>query len=451
MKKYPNILFLMSDEHRFDVSGFMGNSIVRTPNLDKLAQDAVVFDNAYSPNPICVPARQCLAMGEYASQCGCIAYGQDLPPQSRTFARLFTETGYTTIASGKLHHQGMDQMQGWQIRVAGDCNIERHFFGVENPPALCKHPPFKWSESKEIKNAGPGDSAYLRRDRLAVQGLKDMIYEQFVDSAYDRAVFEQPTMLYLGLLNPHYPYIAEEKLFNYYLNRVEPYENTEEFNHYYLEKCPNEIGSVKIGEQVSEREVKRAMAAYYANIETIDRQYGEILTELQNAGHNLDNWIIIYASDHGEMLGEHSQWEKKKFFEGSVRVPLFIRYPKRFKPQRIKENVNLVDIFETLCELCNIEHPKSLASRSLIPLMENEKDNWCNETFSELLDNLMIKKDNLKYHCYPDSSEILFDLETNPEETINFIDDEYYSKEIDYFRKRASEFRSLVKEKKPLY
>ena len=111
MKK-PNILFLMCDEHRFDVLGYAGNRIIKTPVLDSLAKQAVVFNNAYTPSPICIPARQCLMSGCLPKHCGCEEYGQDLPAGSMTFARCLAAAGYETVACGKLHHMGGDQMQG---------------------------------------------------------------------------------------------------------------------------------------------------------------------------------------------------------------------------------------------------------------------------------------------------------------------------------------------------
>ena len=107
MKKRPNILFLMSDEHRADVAGFAGNEVVRTPVLDELARTGVVFTNAYTPAPICVPARQCLASGQLPKTCGCEGW-TDLQPGYRTFAREFSRYAYNTCCSGKLHHMGQD-------------------------------------------------------------------------------------------------------------------------------------------------------------------------------------------------------------------------------------------------------------------------------------------------------------------------------------------------------
>ena len=115
MKERPNILFLMSDEHRADVTGYEGNDIIRTPTLDEIARTGIVFRNAYTPSPICIPARQCIMSGQLPKTCGCEGW-RDLRPGHMTFARLFSQYAYETVAFGKLHHQGSDQMQGWTQR-----------------------------------------------------------------------------------------------------------------------------------------------------------------------------------------------------------------------------------------------------------------------------------------------------------------------------------------------
>ncbi|MEG2733541.1 MAG: sulfatase-like hydrolase/transferase [Clostridium sp.] len=445
MSKPPNILFLMSDEHRFDTIGYAGNAIVRTPCLDELSKEAVIFDQAYTPSPVCIPARQCMAAGQYSNACNVKCFGEDLEPNYQTFARVLTEHNYKTVAVGKLHHHGIDQMQGWQIRIAGDMQVSvNHYLRQSQKPPSAPdilNTESKWDEKKEIMRAGPGESAYLRKDYLAITGCKDFIYEHFVDSYYDRAEPNIPLLLYLGLINPHYPYIAPKQLFDYYLNRVELLENVTVSSHPYLGKCPGG-SALMVGKDVRERDVKRAMAAYYANIETVDTQFGEIIQSLRDAGEDLDEWIIIYTSDHGEMLGEHAIWEKRKFYEGSVRVPLFIRYPKRFTPKTIHQNVNLIDLFATICELCEIEIPENLQSRSLVELLSGKTDNWDNETISQLDGtNLMIKRDALKYHWYEeDQSELLFDLEKDPQENHDVSKDSAYKRKLETFQNRRMDF-----------
>lgn len=439
----PNVLILMSDEHRYDVCGFAQNTVVRTPNLDRLAEGAVIFDNAYTPSPVCIPARQCMAAGQYPRTCGVESFGEDLEPNYRTFARIFSEHGYQTAACGKLHHLGLDQMQGWRYRIAGDTEVAVSYYRKQSGDGEAVYQfdsRLKWDDKKEILRAGPGNPVHAREDRLTVEGCRNFIHGYFVDSFYDRPKREEPLMLYVGLRNPHYPYIASQELFDYYLNRVEPYTNTAPSSHPFLGRCSN-CPPLVIGEEVTMREVKRAMAAYYANVETVDTQFGRILHYLEEAGENLDDWIILYTSDHGEMLGEHSIWEKQRFYEGSVRVPFFIRYPRRFAPGRCRKNVNLIDIYATLCELCGSPAPEGLESRSLTGLLEGRGEDWLDETISQWGGrNLMIKNGNLKYHYYgDDGSELLFDLEKDPEENRDFGREPGYEEQMAYFRRRREE------------
>lgn len=445
MKK-PNILFLMCDEHRFDVLGYAGNRIIKTPVLDSLAKQAVVFNNAYTPSPICIPARQCLMSGCLPKHCGCEEYGQDLPAGSMTFARCLAAAGYETVACGKLHHMGGDQMQGWTMRMGADIKIDPHYIPgytrQKSVQADYKIAGFeKWSNAKEIKRAGVGENcASQAADSYALLGALNFIKDRFVDAYYDRVNTEQPLLLKVSFNRPHYPYFTSERLFSYYLNRVPLYDKDTVFDHPFLSRH-----RVQIGKDVSEREARRAVAAYYGMIESADSDFGTIIEALEHAGQNIDDWIIIYTSDHGEMLGQHGVWEKQKFFEASVKVPLFIRWPKKFTAHRVEKNVNLCDIFATLCELTGTSVPEGLDSRSLVPLMKTAGAPWENETVSHFKDvggfaNVMIKKDNLKYQYYGETdSEVLFDLLKNPTETQNFIDDDTYCEAVRRFRLKKNE------------
>ncbi|MFW6308804.1 MAG: sulfatase-like hydrolase/transferase [bacterium] len=433
--KKPNILFLMSDEHRPDVAGFAGNEVIRTPVLDHLAETGTVFNNAYTPSPICIPGRQSMMSGQLPRTCNCERYGEDLSPGYRTFSRQLTDYGYETAVSGKLHHLGSDQMQGWKKRIGGDMDISINHFSEKARKNRRETPSKKWSDAKEIARAGIG-KRYAKDDEYAVKGAKNFIENYFLDPYYDREQ-DHPLLLKVSLLQPHYPYFTDKEKFKYYLNRVEPYLEEEVFDHPFLS-----TRQVIPGKDVSAREIRRATAAYYGMVETIDNMYGQVMEALEKAGENLDDWIIIYTSDHGEMLGEHGIWEKQKFFEASARVPLIIRYPEEFKGgQEIEENVNLCDLFATLCDLTDTPVPDGLDSRSLVPLMKGDSTDWNNETVSQFNGtNLMIKQDHLKYQYYgEDMPEVLFDLKQNPGETINFINDPEYKEAVKKFRKRRGE------------
>ena len=438
-EKRPNILFLMSDEHRADVTGYEGNSVVRTPTLDRLAESGVVFRNAYTPSPVCVPARQCLMSGQLSKTCGCEGW-KDLKAGYRTFAREFSRYAYNTTCSGKLHHQGQDQMQGWRNRIAPDAEIsdayvedkiEAEFKRYEKSPNTGK-----WSNQREVEEARPVEGPYQKFDKRALQATFDYMERYFSDPVYRRPQNHRPLLFKLSLLQPHYPFFTSQEKFDYYYDRVPIFQE---------EPCSHPVLSLSQQNKpvnLSEEAIRRATASYYGMISTIDDYFGQVLEHLENMGEDLDDWIIVYTSDHGDMMGEHGIWEKTRFYEGSVRVPLIIHWPEKFEGGRVvDENVNLCDLYATLCDLAGLEIPDGLDSRSLVPLMYGDTENWDNETVSQMNKNhVMIKQDALKYQYYgEDGPEVLFDLDRDPGELENVAESPAYSDAMQRFRKRLAE------------
>jgi choline-sulfatase len=438
MPDRPNILFLMSDQHRADVSGFAGDSVVRTPVLDELAKTGVVFSNAYTPSPICVPGRQCMMSGKLPKTAGCEGW-IDLPPSSMTFARRLSQYAYHTVVSGKLHHLGEDQMQGWTQRIAPDAVVADDQIEGAVAEEFARYEAEsgtgKWSNQKEVEQATATHGAYQEFDARATSAAVRHLRRHFTDIHYDRPRNHRPLLFKLSLLQPHYPFFTTEDRLTYYMNRVEPWIE---------EPCDHPVLSLSQQNKpvhVSARDIRKATAAYYAMIETVDDYYGQVLHELERVGENLDEWIIIYTSDHGEMLGEHGIWEKTRFYEGSVRVPLIIRWPRRFQGGRtVTENVNLCDLFATICDLAGVPTPPDLDSRSLVPLLEGSTSDWMDETVSQFgRDHVMIKQGPLKYQWYgEDIREVLFDLKRDPREHKNVIDEFTYADAVKRFRARLA-------------
>jgi choline-sulfatase len=446
----PNVLVLMSDEHRADVAGYAGDDVVRTPTLDWLAETGVVFENAYTPSPICIPGRQCMMAGQLPQTCGCRRYGDDLPPFSTTFAKRFAQHAYDTVCCGKLHHLGADQMQGWTQRPAGDLHVGDDAIEGAVDAEFERYDPApgtgKWTNQKEIKRAGATTGPYMRFDRRAVDAAVDHVRDRFVAPAYDRPGSHRPLLLKTSLLQPHYPFFTEADRFEYYLNRVPISHDEPLFDHPVL-------SDTQAGPEVtaSERDVRRATAAYYGRIESVDSYCRTVLDALRDAGEDLDEWIIVYCSDHGDMLGDHGIWEKTQFFEESVRVPLIVRWPEGFDSGTVEANVNLCDLYATLCDLGGISVPSAeetvngagLDSRSLRPLLDGDPDTWHDrqgdETISQYGERCMIKRGDLKYCWYPDAPEVLFDLDADPDETKNRIEDGAYADEVASFRDRLAQ------------
>lgn len=467
LESMPNILILMTDEHRFDVAGYAGDPVVRTPNLDSIAARGVQFTNAYTPSPVCVPGRQCIMAGQYPTSCGVTGW-DDLEPGYLTLPRHFSRHAYYTAACGKLHHEGTDQMQGWIHRIGDEMKMSPRYIEQKNDAYFKRYSrpfgDFKWTDRQEIQRAGAGDAFHVKMDAYTVQGAENFIDNYFLSPFYDREKGRhQPLMLKVSLLQPHYPYFCDEELFKYYLNRVDPFMNEDVFDHPFLAER-----AIIPGHDVAPRDLRRATAAYYGMVETADRHFGRVLQALERVGENLDEWIIVYLSDHGEMLGEHGVWEKQKFFESSVRVPFLISWPDKWASgTTIDRNVNLTDLFATLCDAVGLQIPEGLDSQSLVPLIEaTDPDNvpWNNEVISmfskarqPLLPeereawmqkaimseggmNLMIKQDDLKYQFYgSDIPEVLFDLAGDPGETQNLADDQNYATALAQFRARGRE------------
>lgn len=429
-----NILLLMADELRFDLPGFMGNPIARTPNLDRLARDAVVFENAYTPAPVCVPARQSIATGKYPLHTGCEEFGEDLPPGARTFARTFSEAGYLTVACGKLHHRGPDQMQGWLQRIGAECAVQwPNTYGAEGREQIGR---LKWRGAEELAIAGPGTSPLALHDRLTVDGAVDFLRMHF-EGMYRRTPEVPPLLLMVSLQQPHFPLLADPERFAHFYERVRPRLREEASPHPALGR-----GALPCGEEVNAEQIRRATAAYYALAEKADFEFGRVLEAIASHGEDLDDWIVVALSDHGEMLGEHAVWEKRKFYEGSARVPLFVRAPRLWPAARRRENVNSIDLFPTLCAAAGLETPADLDGRDLVPLLEGRREGWRNETFSQYrLDEFMLKRGNLKYLTFGDKApDVLFDLASDPGETTNRLGDSAYTAVAEEMRARLMEF-----------
>ena len=243
-------------------------------------------------------------------------------------------------------------------------------------------------------------------------------------------------LLKLSLLQPHYPFFGDGELFDYYLDRVPIYRE---------EPCDHPVLSLSQQNkpvQVSEEAIRRTTASYYAMTETVDRYFGQVLERLEELGQNLDEWIIVYTTDHGEMLGEHGIWEKTRFYEGSVRVPLIIRWPQGFAGGRVvSENVNLCDLYATLCELAGLAVPEGLDSRSLASLLRGEDCEWDNESVSQMgRKHVLIKRDDLKYQWYGEGvPEVLFDLARDPQERENVAGKPDYADAMGSFRRRLAQ------------
>ncbi|WP_144276898.1 sulfatase-like hydrolase/transferase [Parenemella sanctibonifatiensis] len=296
---------------------------------------------------------------------------------------------------------------------------------------------------EEIRRGGVGDNPLTAEDEYALTGALHLVERFFLDPHYGRATPQAPLLLMLSLNEPHYPYATPRAdLVDHYLDRVEPFDE-EAFDHPFL----GGRFRARIGREVTEAEARRATAAYCAMIETMDARVGRLLEALESAGQDLSEWVVMYTSDHGEMLGQHGVWEKQKFFEASVGVPLLLAAPGLAAGASVEGNVSTVDTFATLTELAGIPCPAGLDSRSLVPLARGEAATLPgDEVLSQFdLTNLMIKRGALKYQWYAPADdretapEVTFDLAVDPGETRDVTADPTYADQVAQLRARRQE------------
>ena len=443
----PHILFLINDEHRPDILPIEGDTAIRTPTLSRLMAEGTYFRNAYTPSPICVPARQSLLSGLYPRNCGSLNFGDPMPTAVRTIPGHLGNYGYYTCCAGKMHFVGTDVMHGWRERIGRDiigtngypypAVKDAHAAQLEPEPGTGMK---RNKVIQEVRDAQPGIGHWMLHDQYNVDGALLFLEEYFVNASYDRPK-PNPLCLAVSLIAPHYPYQCPLDLFNYYMQRVEPI--VEEPNAQF--ECDN-FFRVRVGEDVTYRQAHRATAAYYGMIEWMDAQFSRVIEKLEHL-NLLDDFIIVFLSDHGEMLGTKGVWEKQSFFEASARVPLSIWAPKHFgtTPKVVQQNVSLVDLFPTLCELAEIPAPEELDGHSLVPLIEGDATGWHDTVYSELWraqngPSVMVKRGDLKYFRFDNGKgwpEQLFDLAADPAERHNLIDAPAYAEALSELRGKA--------------
>ncbi len=359
----PHVVFILSDQHNPQIMGNAGDDVVRTPVLDALYEQGVAFDNCYCASPLCVPSRSALLSGLLPSRTGVFNNMQALPSNNATFVNALTVGSYETVLSGRMHFVGWDQRHGYEKRFVGD--ITPCFVGGDNEQEI--YGDFKRSSGQNmtsIKKSGPGRSAVLDYDRDVVDAA--ISYLETRDDG-------RPLFLTVGLYGPHCPYIAPKELYDYY------YENLEE-----LPFVDQQIKSTmhpaiqrwyenRNLEAVTQEDVRRIRAAYYAMVEYMDTLIGELMEAIdQTLGR--ENTLVVYGSDHGDNIGEHGLFWKTNFYEGSVRVPLVLSKPDTFPARRIKGLSSLLDLAPTLLEFTGSPGLPQYDGISLMPYLGGGED-----------------------------------------------------------------------------
>ncbi|WP_323765704.1 sulfatase-like hydrolase/transferase [Marinovum sp.] len=421
----PNILFIFSDQHAQKVSGCYGDAVVQTPNIDRLAREGVRFDNAYCPSPICVPSRMSMLTARWPYRQECWANDDILRSDLPSWPHAAGAAGYDPVLIGRMHAIGPDQLHGYRERQIGDHSPNYPGAARQSLGALAgTNDP----NPESIAKSGPGNSAYQSKDR----DVTDAAVRWLHDTGAARAAAGDPFCLTVGYMLPHPPYVADPEAYALYKGRVpEPRLGADAADGWHdWWRSAREIDEVPQGDR------DRARAAYWALVHRLDEMIGEVLAALEAIGE-LDNTLIVYASDHGDHLGERGLWWKHTFFEESVKVPLIMRLPGQVPAGETREQVvNLVDLSQTMIEVMGGAPLPHADGRSFWAVAQDGTAPWTNETFSEYctdavpawtggraVQQRMIRRENWKLSLYDGEPPLLFDLATDPDELVNRAED----------------------------
>ena len=437
-----NILIIMADQLTALALGCYHNADVKSPHIDRLAAEGVVFDAAYSSSPLCTPARYAFMTGQNISACGGYDNAAYMPATMPTFAHYLRLMGYRSCLSGKMHFVGPDQLHGFEDRVTTDI-YPADFGWIPDWENADERIDLWYHNMSSVKQAGVAaiTNQLAYDDEVGAQATR-VLYD------HARSEDERPLCLVASFIHPHDPYATRQKYWDLYENvdiapPAVPRPVNQDPHNARLEKVIA-LDAVDIDEQ----EIINARRAYYGNVSYIDEWVGRLRATLDECGM-ADNTTILFTADHGDMLGEFGLWYKMSFREWSNRIPLIVHQPRRFEPRRVAAPVAQVDVLPTLVDIAadaGVGQPPApidpLHGRSLLPLCDGDASNDPDACVSEYLAEgtaapmLMIRRGKYKYICCSTDPEQLFDLESDPLELHNLLDHEL----LEDFRREAAEY-----------
>lgn len=430
-----NVLLIVSDDLKASVLGCYGNKICKTPNIDKLASRGMVFHRAYCQGTSCAPSRVSFMYSRYQDKAG-VNLGEH-----------FKNNGWYSARVGKIFH----------MRVPGDIIAGTHGHDVVS----------SWTErfnSQGQEAHTPGNYACLNlnifTDDLEGRESTGMPNRMFVSVKYKGDGSDQPDpqtatktiellrkhkdkrfFIAAGLVRPHYPNVAPEQYFKQY-----PWQDMQ-----LPKSVKNDIADIpkpgrarttnsnnSIGKHLDNQ--KRMWAAYYATVTFMDEQVGRIIDELDRLGLR-ESTAIVFLSDHGYHLGEHTFWQKSNLHEEVTRVPLIVSVP-GMKPGNTNAITELIDIYPSLTDILRISKPTKVQGTSFVPVLKTPLTSVKKEALS-FHRGIAVRSDHFAYMQYTDGNEELYDMNKDPLQFTNHSANPEYSTTLTRLRKQ---FNSLIKQ-----
>ncbi|HEY3543334.1 MAG TPA: sulfatase-like hydrolase/transferase [Gaiellaceae bacterium] len=396
-----NVLVVMADQLVPFLTSPYGDPVARTPNMQRLADEGIRYDAAYTPYPLCSPARAAFMTGDYASKHGCYDNAAILPADVPTVAHSLTLAGYDTVLSGKMHFVGPDQLHGFAKRLTTDVY-----------PAAMDWVPMQDPEGRFVR--GGHARSYVPPRVGVVPWSKFLAYDEethFRALEYLRNAPEEPFFLVVSYHHPHDPFQVTQELWDLYDGVDIPIPETpDDVEYSAMDVWANEAHETDAVDLRDPDNLCALRRAYYGLVTYIDRKLGELLDAIP------DDTLVIFTSDHGDMLAERAMVQKRCFYEWSARIPLLVRHPDGRRGV-VDTPVSLLDLAPTILDVAGAEERLPMDGGSLfepsgVVFSEYHVEKVRAPCF-------MVRRDNWKYVYIHGHGEQLFDLDADPHEWMN--------------------------------
>lgn len=450
MRKPTNIIFIETDQQRYDTIAAQGNPHMITPNLDRLVREGVSFTNAFCCGATCISSRAALYTGQFPHNTGC--YSFDAWGHNRTWLHEIRESGFHTAAIGKVHHSPNRAMMAYDDRIftenfpmmSGTYDDYANYLKAEGQESGCKllAQDGKWME-KCVSDLFPLEEKYhVDRfvGRMAVRWIED--YGRYTPT-------DKPFYLHIGFQGPHDPFDPPERFYNMYKDRDVPLPHKDKLGYegrppYYKrhmecllntkswDKAPNYGGWAADLRDKTDEDLKRMRRHYYAEITQIDEQIGLILDALERRGV-LEESLIVFTSDHGDNLGDHGLLYKWLMTEQTVHVPCVVRLPGAHRGGTTDEGLfSQIDLGPTFLTALGLDVPQRLDGRSnWNRLAAGDRSETPERVYCEDNYLTMVRTPDRKLITYAGQPhEEYFDMAADPWEEENLAGKEEWRREI---------------------
>lgn len=439
MENRPNIILIMTDEMRGDCMGFTGHPDVKTPYLDSLASEGIYYPNAYSSCPTCVPARAVLHTGLSPKGCGRVGYEDGVEwNYGCVMAGEIAKSGYYTQEVGKMHVHPLRSNLGFNHVDLHDGYLHEYRYGrvpySENQ--LVADDYFYWLKNEkgigcDVTDTGIDCNSWVARPWIYEEKYHptNWAVTRSIDFLRRRDP-RQPFFLMTSFVRPHAPFDAPQCYFDMYKDKELREPSMGDWNDTEALKEKGRMYNSRTG-SIDKELIRQQRVGYYACITHVDHQIGRLIMALIE--HQVyDNTVIIFTSDHGDMMADHCQFQKAKPYQGSIHIPMIISGPERIIGKRHTVNQDLVelrDVFPTFMDVIESPIPSTVEGKSMLKGIERDYLHGEHTLGDESHQFIVTKKD--KYIWFSQTGvEQYFSLHEDPYETHNGIKDSQYQERI---------------------